>query len=50
MHSPTGIARGTLPFGPLEVHSEAIFDPEKYQMTICPVCDGCGHIQSPDDV
>ena len=26
------------------------FDPEKYQMTICSVCDGYGLIRSSDDV
>ena len=26
------------------------FDPGKYQMSICPICDGYGLIRSSDDV
>jgi len=29
---------------------EKIFDPEKYEMTICPAWDGYGLIRSSDDV
>ncbi len=26
------------------------FNPKKFGMMACPLCDGCGHIHYPDDV
>jgi len=25
------------------------FNPEKYEMTVCPICEGCGRISFSDD-
>jgi RecJ-like exonuclease len=40
-HSPMGSARGTLPFGLLEVFFS--------DRVVCPICNGCGKVNVPAD-